>query len=102
VRFYQLCGSLPARREAWSDPALTADHRLEAFRVQLERAVSTPKVPEWESICIRLQEQAERAVRGKAAPDSVLADFDRDVDRMLEKRRWLVERQVSGAGLPSR
>ena len=102
VRFYKACGSLPAQRAAWSDSALTADHRLAAFRVQLERTVPTPKVPEWESIAIRLQEHVERAVRGVAEPDSVLAAFDRDVDRMLEKRRWLIERQAAAAGIPAR
>lgn len=95
VRFYELCGSLPARRAAWAAPAIASEPRLEAFRVQLERAVPTPKVPEWESIAIRLQEHAERAVRGVARPDSVLAAFDRDVDLMLEKRRWLLARQAA-------
>ena len=51
-------------------------------------------VPEWEQIAIRLQEQAERAVRGTTPPESVLADLDRDVDRILEKRRWLLARRA--------
>lgn len=101
VRFYQACGSLPAQREAWLDSALTRDRRLGAFRVQLERTVPTPKVPEWESIAMRLQEHAERAVRGVTPPESALAALDRDVDRMLEKRRWLLER-ASAAGAPAR
>jgi multiple sugar transport system substrate-binding protein len=91
VRFYGLTGDLPARREAWEDTALTGDPNLAAFRVQLERTVSTPKVPEWELIASRLQEQAEAAVRGVVAPDSALAKLDREVNRILEKRRWLLE-----------
>lgn len=98
IRFYEACGSLPARREAWAAPALAAEPRLDAFRVQLERAVPTPKVPEWESIAIRLQEHVERAVRGATPPDSALAAFDRDVDRILEKRRWLLEQDGTGRG----
>jgi multiple sugar transport system substrate-binding protein len=51
-------------------------------------------VPEWEQIAMRLQEQTERAVRGGASPDSVLSEYDRDVDRMLEKRRWMESRRL--------
>ncbi len=31
-------------------------------------------------------------ILGDAAPDSALAALDRDVDRILEKRRWLLAR----------
>lgn len=92
ARFYRLTGDLPARREAWSDSALANDAQALAFRTQLERVVAWPKIPEWEQIAIKLQEQAERAVRGAAAPEAVLADLDRDVDRILEKRRWMRSR----------
>jgi multiple sugar transport system substrate-binding protein len=102
VRFYQLCGDLPARREAWDDPALASDPHLAAFNRQLQRVAPWPMVPEWEEIAIRLQELAERAVRGHAHPDSVLAELDRDVDRILEKRRWLLSQraraQIPGNG----
>jgi len=97
VRFFKLCGDLPARREAWSDSALVADRRLEAFRVQLGRVAPWPMVPEMEQIAIRLQELSERAIRGQAPPDSVLAEMDRDVDQILEKRRWLMERREQSA-----
>jgi multiple sugar transport system substrate-binding protein len=97
VRFFRLCGDLPARREAWSDPELTRDPELVAFHRQLQRVAPWPMVPEWEQIAIRLQELAERAVRGRAHPDSVLAELDRDVDRILEKRRWLLARRARAA-----
>jgi multiple sugar transport system substrate-binding protein len=89
VRFYRLSGDLPARIEAWRDTSLTRDPHTGAFRDQLERTAAWPKVPEWEEISIRLQDQVERAVRGVTTPDSALATLDREVDRMLEKRRWL-------------
>jgi multiple sugar transport system substrate-binding protein len=94
ARFYRLCGDLPARHEAWRDSALAADPELRAFERQLTRVAPWPMVPEWEQIAIRLQEQAERAVRGTTPPESVLADLDRDVDRILEKRRWLLSRRA--------
>jgi len=99
VRFYHACGDLPARRTAWADSALAEDRHLRAFRVQLERAVPTPKVPEWEQIANRLQDYSERVARGASSADSALAGLDRDVDRMLEKRRWLAERARSSAGV---
>jgi len=98
IRFFQLTGDLPAAIAAWNDPALTADREIRAFRRQLERVVSTPKVPEWELIATRLQQRAELAVRGAAGADSALALLDRDVAAVLEKRRWLHARgRLGGA-----
>jgi multiple sugar transport system substrate-binding protein len=92
VRFWALTGDLPARREAWQDSALAADPNVRAFETQLQRVVSTPKVPEWELIASRLQDYSERVVRGALSADSALAALDREVDRLLEKRRWLKTR----------
>ena len=89
LRFYHLTGDLPARTEAWSDTALASPH-MAAFRDQLQRVEPWPMVPEWEQIAQRLQDQVERAVRGGTTPEAALAALDQDVDRMLEKRRWLV------------
>lgn len=97
-------GDLPSRRSAWSDRALAADERLGAFRVQLDRLAATPKIPEWERIAAKISLHAERLVRGDAALDDALADLDRDVDAILEKRRWLKERggqQAAQAARPS-
>ena len=99
IRFYELTGDLPARIEAWQDTALTHDPNTRAFGEQLQRVVSTPKIPEWELIAVRLAERAELAIRGGASPDSALALLDRDVELILDKRRWLLERtrQASAA-----
>jgi len=102
ARFYHLSGDLPARREAWSDSALATDARARAFEEQLQRVVAWPKIPEWEQITTLLLDQSERAVRGAAPPDSALAALDRDVDRILEKRRWLLARAGRGPGSAGR
>ena len=70
---------------------------MRAFGEQLQRVVATPKVPEWELIANRLQDYSERAVRGASTPDSALAQLDREVGRLLEKRRWLLERERAAA-----
>ncbi|MBD3337008.1 MAG: extracellular solute-binding protein [Candidatus Eisenbacteria bacterium] len=99
ARFYHLTGDLPARVEAWDDPQLKSDPAAAAFRRQLEHVVPTPKIPEWEQIAARIQERAEEAVRGAATPAEALAALDSDVDRILAKRRWLLERGlIPGAG----
>jgi multiple sugar transport system substrate-binding protein len=93
IRFFQLTGDLPAHRAAWRDSSLAADPRAAAFREQLERVVPTPKIPEWEEVATRVWEAAEQAIRGAATADEALAALDADVDRMLTKRRWLLEKQ---------
>jgi multiple sugar transport system substrate-binding protein len=98
LRFYHLTGDLPARVEAWEDTALSANPNIRAFGVQLHRVVSTPKIPEWEQISLKLQDQVELAVLGHVRPDSVLAGLDRDVDQILEKRRWLLAKEAAAAG----
>jgi multiple sugar transport system substrate-binding protein len=98
LRFRELCGNLPARVEAWRDPALAEDPFARVFERQLERAVSTPKVPEWENIALRIQDKAEAMALGGVPVDSALADLDREVARILEKRRWLLQRERRAAG----
>ncbi|MGH7589580.1 MAG: sugar ABC transporter substrate-binding protein [Gemmatimonadota bacterium] len=92
VRFYELSGNLPARLEAWEAPALAGDAKARAFRQQLERVVPLPRVPEWERIATKVYEYGEAAARGRMTVDQALAGLDADVDRMLEKRRWLLAR----------
>lgn len=100
LEFWRLTGDLPGRIEAWRDPALASDPNTRAFRTQLERVVALPKVPEIEQIMIRLQDWVERAVRGSVPPDEALAGLSADVDRMLEKRRWLRAHGRLAAGTP--
>lgn len=98
LRFWRLTGDLPGRVEAWRDTALTNDPNTRAFGEQLTRVVATPKVPEWEQIATRVQDQIERVVRRATSADSALANLSADVDRMLEKRRWLRDRALARAG----
>jgi multiple sugar transport system substrate-binding protein len=92
ARFYALSGDLPARREAWSDPALAGDAKADAFRIQLGRVEPMPRVPEWEQIAQKVAEDMEPAIRGRDSVPAALSVLDADVDRMLEKRRWIIAR----------
>jgi multiple sugar transport system substrate-binding protein len=102
-RFYRLTGDLPARREAWADSTLLADREADAFRVQLNRAVPTPMVPEWEQVTTKIMDHTETAVRGARTAPAALAALDGDVDRLLERRRYLLVRRAAalrGAAAP--
>jgi multiple sugar transport system substrate-binding protein len=93
VEFHRLTGDLPARKSAWSEAALANDGHAQAFRMQLERVRATPKIPEWERIAGKLALYSEAAVRGDLTIDAALAALDHDVDALLEKRRWLLDRR---------
>ena len=95
AKFYRLTGDLPARREAWADSSLAGDREAEAFRIQLERAVPTPMIPEWEEVTTKVMDHTETAVRGGKPPAVALAGLDADVDRLLERRRYLRARRAA-------
>jgi multiple sugar transport system substrate-binding protein len=95
LRFYRLTGDLPARTEAWRDSVLARDAAAHAFWEQLQRVVPTPQVPEWELIATRLFEYAEQAIRGSVPTDTALARLDAEVNRILERRRWLLARATT-------
>jgi multiple sugar transport system substrate-binding protein len=95
VRFYRLTGDLPARTEAWRAARLADDRYARAFYEQLQRVRATPKVPEWEQIASKVQDYTELAVRGGVSEARALAALDRDVNDLLEKRRWMAARSAA-------
>ncbi len=95
--FYRLTGDLPARRSAWQETALVDDRHAHAFWQQLQRVRSTPKIPEWERIASKITQYTEAAVRERMTEGEALAALDNDVDAILEKRRWLLQRRSRSA-----
>jgi multiple sugar transport system substrate-binding protein len=93
LRFYQLTGDLPARTEVWRESGLADSAQSRAFWIQLHRVKPLPKVPESELIATKVYQSAEQVIRGGRGPGAALADLDREVDRILEKRRWVLQRQ---------
>jgi multiple sugar transport system substrate-binding protein len=93
--FHALTGDLPARQSAWTIPALADDPHAQAFRAQLANVRATPKIPEWERIAAKISQHTEAAIRGGLTLDAALAALDADVDQILEKRRWLLEKEGS-------
>ncbi len=99
VRFYELSNDLPARRSAWRAPKLVADREIAAFRTQLDRTVALPRIPEAESVVTAVFEYGQPMARGqyRDARAAALA-LDAKVERMLEKRRWVLGRTKASPG----
>lgn len=91
IEFYKLVNSLPAVKDAWLDSSFVNNPYMNAFYEQFHHVIATPKIPEWERIVFsKLQQYAEFAARGAMSTDEALKALDKDVDDILEKRRWLL------------
>ena len=95
AEFYRITGNLPPRKTAWQAPVFAENPYARAFREQLERLEPSPAVPEWERIVQKMRVYSEEVVNGRRTIDDALSAFNREVDRMLEKRRWLLARRQS-------
>lgn len=100
AEFHALTGDLPPRRSPWQTPALADDPYAKAFREQLERAVSTPKVPEWERIATEMRLVGEQVANGRLTVDQAAEELDRRADRILEKRRWMLDQAAEHGAAP--
>lgn len=94
IKFFNLVNNLPAVKEAWEDSSISKDVYMKAFYQQFENVAATPKIPEWEQIAFsKIQQYAELAARGVISSDEALKNLDKDVDIILEKRRWLIGKE---------
>lgn len=96
IEFHAMTGDLPPRESAWDASGLGDDPYARAFREQLRHVRPTPKVPEQERIAQAIRQVAEFAARGEISADEAAARLDAEVDRILEKRRWLLDREAEG------
>ena len=95
LEFNERTGNLPPRESVWESSGLATDDKARAFRDQLRHVRPTPKIPEQERVAQTLREYAEFAARGEMTIDQALERMDADVDRILEKRRWLLDREAA-------
>jgi multiple sugar transport system substrate-binding protein len=96
-RFHTITGNLPPRRSSWDHPALRDDVHTRAFGEQLERVSAVPKVPEWERIATELRIVLERVIHGDIPAARMPEEMDARADRLLQKRRWMLNRKGSVA-----
>ncbi len=92
VKFYKMVNDLPAVKSAWEDSLFINDKYVKAFRIQLEKVLPTPKIPEWERIVdSKLKLYVEYVVRNKMTAEEALKKLDEDTDEILTKRRWILK-----------
>lgn len=91
-KFYDLTGDLPARKSAWIKGGLANDKYASAFYKQLERVKPAPPAPEWERIAQETRIVSELLVRGNLNIDQAAAEMDKRANKILEKRRWMLNR----------
>lgn len=96
-RFHAITGNLPPRRSSWEHAALRDDVHTRAFREQLERVKPVPKVPEWERIATELRIVLERVIHGDIPAARMPEEMDARADRLLAKRRWMLDRKGPAA-----
>ena len=88
-QLYGATGDLPTRTDAWA--LLPPDPATRLFAAQIADSVPPPAVPEWERIITEVQKVAEQMVRGPMTIDAAVAMMDDRVDRILAKRRELLD-----------
>ena len=94
LKFYKIVADLPAVKSAWQDSVFASDKYMKAFYIQLQKAVPTPKIPEWEQIVIsKIQTTAEKTANKSESVDVALKKLDDDVNQILEKRRWIIQQK---------
>jgi multiple sugar transport system substrate-binding protein len=92
VRFGQITGMMPTRPIAWTAPEIAHDPVSQVFVRQLSDVRPPPQIPEWQRILDEVQLVAEHMVRGEISVDAAAREMDARVDRILAKRRWLLNR----------
>ena len=89
ARLYGMTGDLPTRPSAWM--MMPGDAATRLFADLIGEGVPVPAVPEWERITGEVQLVAEAMVRGAFGVDAAAAEMDARVDRILAKRRSLLD-----------
>ncbi|MBE2279424.1 MAG: sugar ABC transporter substrate-binding protein [Ignavibacteriaceae bacterium] len=93
ITFYRLVSSLPSLKDTWEYEELKSNPHMKAFYAQLLNTKPTPKIPEWEQIVFaKIQNYAEVIASGKSGVKEASINLDSDVNKILEKRRWMLSR----------
>lgn len=90
--FYKSVASLPSLKKVWENEILKNDNVMKAFYLQLNNTKLTPMIPEWEQIVSsKIQQYAEMVALNKISEVDAMKAMDKDTDKILEKRRWMLE-----------
>ena len=94
VKFFNYLFDLPSVKSAWEDSSIKYNRYISAFRTQFENVTPTPQIPEWEQIAFsKVQQYAEISSKKAMTIDKALLNLDKDVNLILEKRRYILSKQ---------
>ncbi|MEN8129706.1 MAG: sugar ABC transporter substrate-binding protein [Pseudomonadota bacterium] len=93
IEFHRLTGDLPAHQQAWQDRLIADNPHVQAFWEQLQWVAAPPKIPEWERIATKITQYSEAVVRMDMTTTEALRRLDAEINRILEKRRWLMNKR---------
>jgi len=91
--FYKATSDLPAVQEAWSDTSLFNNKRMNVFYEQLKHSKAFPKIPEMEQILDKMGQYVEMVIFSKRTTEEAIKGMESDINRILDKRRWLNRRK---------
>jgi len=94
VQFFNLTQDLPAVRQAWEAAEILNDREVFPFFDQLQQVSPAVKIAEWEQIAVKLQERLEEVIFEQQPLEKAVRQLNREVDLILEKRRWLLAHGV--------
>ncbi|NIT57037.1 MAG: extracellular solute-binding protein, partial [Aliifodinibius sp.] len=94
LEFFRLTRDLPAVRSTWNNPELQNDEEINAFYQQLQSVQPTPPIAEWEQVAVKIQEHLEKVVYNQITLEEAVIQLNRDVNQILEKRRWLLSNDL--------
>ncbi|WP_314175324.1 sugar ABC transporter substrate-binding protein [Streptomyces winkii] len=74
AHWYEIAKSLPAKEDAWDEPALkNAPEQLDAFEKQLKTAKTVPPLAKWEEFSAKLDEGVARVSQKGESPKKTAA-----------------------------
>lgn len=97
AKFYELTGDLPARKSTWKSGNLINDQYSAPFYKQLEMVRPSPAAPEWERVAQEIRIVSESMVRGNLTVDNAAKEMNVRANKILEKRRWMLNREAKNA-----
>lgn len=92
--FFHITRDLPSVTAAWESDLLKNDKKISAFYQQLLHVVPTPQIAEWEQVAVKLQQYLEQVIYNRISLKEAIERLNDDVDHILQKRRWLMERNL--------
>ncbi|WP_339283114.1 sugar ABC transporter substrate-binding protein [Oceanobacillus sp. FSL K6-3682] len=84
IEWMEMSNALPARVEAWDDPALSEDEKYSVFGEQLNDAIPGIQVEEFERIAQELLNALERVNVGGADLEAEMETFNQTAQQLLE------------------